>query len=110
MDTRGGTYQPDDIDMVCKLAEQLAANREGRRLRFRVCRIFEIEEKFCVIPEVWRKRLNRAINSIDGEGGWNGMVNSLLELYLGPLGCDWKSLDAIVKAVNMASKEAVPKC
>lgn len=113
MCTGGGRNQPDEIFMTRELVEWFASNDGGNRLRFTIRvgdgteRLFEMDSHVSVTQAVWQKRLNRAINSI--EGGWNRMINPVLKLYLVPLGEDLYDLAAMAQAAKDATN-GVQKC
>lgn len=113
MCTGGGRNQPDEIFMTRKAVEWFASNDGGTRQWFRIRigdgteREFEMDSHVSVTREEWQKRLNRAINSIDG--GWNRMINPVLKLYLVPLGDNLNELSVMAQAAQAAT-DGVQKC
>lgn len=118
MSTGGGRDQPEEIYMTCELIDRFVASKDGASgTRFEIrtadgCgRIFEMDERVSITKAEWKARRERAINSIDKDGGWNRMINPDLKLYLVSVSPDWaKTFTDIVKEVVAEGAGITPRC
>lgn len=116
MSTSGGIEQPEEVYILEALVDHFASrNDNGHRFGIRTedgtPKMFHMKDSVSVTPEEWAARKRRAISSLDGEGGWNRMINPVLELYLVPVSPGWiLQLEGIVEAVQAQAKLTLPKC
>lgn len=113
----GGRDQPEEIYMDRKLIDQFVAGRDsssGYRFEIRTGdgegRFLEIDTKVSITQKEWKARLDRAIRSIDREGGWSRMINPNLKLYLVAISPNWGDFSKIVEKVMAAGDMTTPLC
>lgn len=115
MNTSGGIEQPEEVYILVTVVDQFASrNDNGHSFAIRTedgtPKMFHMKDSVSVTQEEWAARKNRAINSIDGGGGWTRMINPELTLYLVPVSPDWcPTLRSIMESIKTAKLTPV-KC
>lgn len=116
MSTSGGIEQPEEVYILEKLVDHFASrNDNGHRFGIRTedgtPKMFHMKDSVSVTKEEWAARKRRAISSLDGEGGWNRMINPVLDLYLVPVSDGWMDeLYGIVEELKKQATSTLPKC
>lgn len=115
MNTSGGIEQPEQVYILERVVNQFALRNDNRhsfpiRTEDGTLKMFRMKDSVSVTKEEWVARTNRAINSIDGEGGWTRMINPELNLYFVPVSPDWfTTLGSIMESIKTAQSNPV-KC
>lgn len=116
MNTSGGIEQPEEVYILESDVDHFATNSDnGHRFGIRTedgtPKMFDMANSVSVTKEEWAARKNRAINSMDGEGGWTRMINPVLTLYLVPVAHDWVvNLQRIMESIETQAKLTPVKC
>lgn len=116
MNTTGGMDQPEEIYILEKDIDHFAlSNENGHRFEIRTedgtAKMFQMKSSVSVTKEEWAARKKRAINSMDGDGGWTRMINPDLTLHLVPVSPDWfGTLQGIMNSIDTPTKPTQVKC
>lgn len=107
--------QPEEIYIDRTQIERYADDKEYSGMRFEIrtgdgvgC-YFQMIRKVCLTANEWTARRNRAINSLDKDGGWNRMINPKLKLFLVPVSPEF-NLQQILDLIPVIWTKKYPKC